>query len=613
MVEPKRLEPRLRLVEKVIGIPNIYLLDVAQNGTTAAVLSNETGSLQLAALPLAKGGRLKTLSHGNDRVAYGKIAHDSRRIVFSRDFGGREAHQLFQVAFRGGRERQITELPQIRVFDFSWSHGDDVIAFAGATADFNGIWLVDPESGVYHDVYRAHHWCFGPTFFADDSSLCFASKTTDVPTAFELVFQDREGTSAPAVYTPKAGSENTGPSWNPKKRKVLFKTDARGRYELAVYDPESGGLAYLQAGKARLGHDFPSFDWTPDGNRVFYLATREGRTRLYLEPVDGTEPPREVRIPKGYHAPFDAPLRMTAAGDAFVFSWSSLGRPHAVSRYDLDGRRHTVLYEHRTRLPLGRAEHIVYRSFDGLPIHSWLLRPRGARTPRPCVVWVHGGPTWEVADEWNPAIQAFLVAGYTLFAPNFRGSTGYGAEFQNLNIRDLGGGDLKDIDYAARYLRTRRDVDPRRIVIAGASYGGFMTYLALAKRPELFAAGIAIVGVTDWSEDYALVDAAMRSFDEKFMGTPEENPGLYRDRSAIHFIENVRAPLLIWHRGNDTRCPLKPIERFADRLKELGKDFEMTVVWDEGHGFQKTENLARQYKAAVDFLWRRIGPPTSGR
>jgi len=158
-----------------------------------------------------------------------------------------------------------------------------------------------------------------------------------------------------------------------------------------------------------------------------------------------------------------------------------------------------------------------------------------------------------------------------------------------------------------KYIRSRPGVDPAKIAIVGASYGGYMTFLAMTKLPRLWAAGAAIVGITDWEESYELSDAAFRSFIERYFGPPDVNRKLYRDRSPIHFVENIRAPLLIWHRGNDSRCPLKPVEKFADRLKELGRPYDMVVVWDEGHGMQKTENLVRQYEGVVRFLDKALG------
>ncbi len=111
-------------------------------------------------------------------------------------------------------------------------------------------------------------------------------------------------------------------------------------------------------------------------------------------------------------------------------------------------------------------------------------------------------------------------------------------------------------------------------------------------------------GVSVWI--FASANGTISPFIERYFGKPEENPDLYYDRSATNFAQNLKAPLLIWHRGNDSRCPLVPVQKYADKLRYLGKDVEMNVVWDEGHGFQKTENLARQYKAVIEFLDKKL-------
>jgi len=609
MTEPLLVPPRLSYVERVIGIPDLELFDLSKDGKTALVLSNRTGSYQLAAVD-TRGGQLRPVSHGKERVAWARISNDSETVCFSRDFGGREEHQLFTIALEDGEEEeQLTQLPSTRVFDFNWSNGDDRLTFAGATKEANGLWIVDSSNGTHTQIYQNRHWVFNPEWSRDDSRICVSAKTTEHPTAAELVFLSPEGGQEPLVYTPKPGSENTNGGWHPSQPTVLFKTDARGRYELALYKTETQELSYLKGGD--LGLDFPVFSWMPDGGSVYYLASNKGRTRLYIEPVDTSEPPREVPLPDGYHAGFfGSSVKAARSGDRFVFSWSSLSSPPTLSRYEMKTGRVETLHEHYTDLPLGRAEPVVYGSFDGRPIHGWFLRPAQMEGRRPCVLWIHGGPAWEVADAWNPAIQSFLVAGYALFAPNIRGSTGYGVEFQNLNIHDCGGADLKDVEEAAKYLKTRPDVDPSKIALVGASYGGFMTFLATTKLPDYWAAAAAIVGITDWREMYDVSDAAFRSFIERYFGKPEDNPQLYADRSPINFADNIKAPLLIWHRGNDSRCPLQPVQKFADRLNVLGKDYEMNVVWDEGHGFQKTENLARQYKAVVEFLDKRLVQPS---
>ncbi len=610
MTEPLLLSPRLPYVERVIQIPDVELLDLSEDGRTALILSNKTGSYQLATVATS-GGPLHPVSHGNDRVSWARISNDSAQVAFTRDFGGKEEHQFFLAPLtKEAEEKQLTRLPPTRVVDFNWSHKDDLIAFPGATKETNGVWVLNPKTGEVREIYRLKHWVFSPQWARDDNKITVSAKTTESPTAMEVVTIDPEGREEPIVYTPREGSENTVGEWHPSEPWLLFKTDSRGRYELAVHQSDAQPK-YLKGGELGLGLDFPVFGWMPDGASVFYLAVKEGRTRLYIERLDGSEPPKEIPLPTGFHAGFlNSSVKVDKTGEFITFSWSSLSNPPSLSRYDIKTGRITTLHEHFTDLPIGKAEHAAYVSFDGRPIHGWFLKPPGLTGKRPCVLWIHGGPAWEVADAWNPAIQSFLVAGYTLFAPNIRGSTGYGVDFQNLNIHDVGGGDLRDVEEAAKYLRTRPEVDPMRIALVGASYGGYMTYLGLTKLPEYWAAGAAIVGITDWREMYDLSDALFRSFIERYFGTPEENPELYRTRSPINFIENIRAPLLIWHRGNDSRCPLAPVEKFAQRLRDLGRKFEIQVVSDEGHGFQKTENLARQYKAVVAFLDKQLGPPT---
>ncbi len=610
LTEHLLVSPRLSYVERVIQIPDVELFDISKDGQTALVLSNRTGSYQLAVVPTA-GGPLRSLSHGNDRVSWARISNDSKQVAFIRDFSGREAHQFYIAPLgREAEEKQLTQLQGTRVADFNWSHSDKTIAFAGATSETNGVWLLDTETGEVNELYRLKHWVFNPAWSPDDSKISVSAKTTEHPTAMEIVTLNHNSQNSPVIYTPKEGSENTGVEYHPNQpHQLLFKTDAQGRYDLAIHQGDD--LRYLKAGALGLGLDYPVFGWMPDGASVYYLASKYGRTRLYIEEVDSTNPPKETPLPEGFHAGFlNTSIKPDPNGEFFVFSWSSLSSPASISRYNLKTKEMETLHERFTDLPLGRAEHVTYKSFDGRPIHGWFLKPANSTGRRPCILWIHGGPAWEVADAWNPAIQSFLVAGYTLFAPNIRGSTGYGVEFQNLNIHDVGGGDLKAVEEAAKYLRTRPEVDPMRIALVGASYGGYMTNLGLSKLPEYWAAGSSIVGITDWKEMYDLSDAAFRSFIERYFGPPDQNPELYRSRSPINYVENIRAPLLIWHRGNDSRCPLAPVEKFAARLKQLNKKYEMQVVWDEGHGFQKTENLARQYKAIVQFLDKQLGPPS---
>jgi dipeptidyl aminopeptidase/acylaminoacyl peptidase len=497
------------------------------------------------------------------------------------------------------KEKQISKLQDIRVFDFAWSPSGKEIAFTGSTAEANFLWLYGTESRNYQPLYKSKGMITSPDWSKNSKRIVISAKTTDKPRSAELVILNVADKKS-KVYTPKLGSENTSPKWHPKKDQILFKTNAQGKYDLAIYDEASEVVTYLNPSK--LGRDIPYFDWRHDGKAVWFVAAKNGRTKLYLQKLG--EKPTELPTPTGTISN----IKLDSADGFFVFSWSSLSQPPMLSKLNLKTKKLTTVYKQQydEKVPLGKAKFLTYKSFDGLEIPTYVIFHRGSKKPKPCIIWPHGGPWWEVADQWSPALQAICVGGFHVFCPNFRGSTGYGSEFERMNIKDPGGGDLQDIIFGVKYLLNSGFVDDNKIAIAGASYGGFMTFLAMTKFPNLWKAGAAMVGVTDWKEMYELSDAAFRSFIEELLGKPEKNQKLFRDRSAINFVNQIRSPILIWHRANDSRCPLKPIEQFAQKLKELGKDYEFHVVKGEGHGFQKTDNLVRQYKHVVAFMRKHL-------
>jgi dipeptidyl aminopeptidase/acylaminoacyl peptidase len=593
-------EPQvLGYVEKVVRIPDVILVDLGRDDRYALLLSNISGSYQLWSLDLHDGS-MREVSHGNERVTYADLSPDSKTVAFTRDFGGSEHHQFFLAPITGGREEvQVLELDGIRVFDFEWSPAGGEIAFTGSTREANFLWSLDVEAKSYRPLFRCEGWVFSSNWSRDSKRLAVSAKTTKEPKSSELVILHREGEEVD-VYTPKQGSENSSPKWHPKEERLLFKTDAKGHHDLAIYDHGARTHTYLNL--SSLGMDFPNYGWTHDGEGIWFVAARNGRTKLYM--LHHNEPPIELPTPTGTISN----IKLNHKDCFFIYSWSSLSRPPQIMKLDLTTGQSSELYRppYDPNIPLGVAEFLSYRSFDGLEIPAYMVFTHGTKEPRPCVVWPHGGPWWEVADAWNPAIQALSVGGFHVFCPNFRGSTGYGAEFERMNIRDPGGGDLQDVVYGARHVLNSGLVDDGKIAIAGASYGGFMTFIAMTKAPEIWKAGAAIVGVTDWKEMYELSDAAFRAFIEELLGKPEENPDLFHDRSPINFVHQIKSPILIWHRANDSRCPLKPVERFAQKLEELGKPYELHVVEDEGHGPQKTDNLVRQYTYVVAFLLKKL-------
>ena len=579
-------------------MPSVELLTLSKDGRFALVLSDLSGSYQLWSAD-ARKGKMKQVSHGDQRVTYSDISPDSKTVAFTRDFGGAERHQFFLAPITGTKEEvRVSDLQDVRAYDFSWSPDGREIAFCGSTFEAQHLWTLDPGTKRHRELYSQKGSIFSPAYSHDGNRIAVSAKTTDASRSSEILVVQRK-TGEVSIYSPKPGSENIAPKWHPKEPKILFRTNAKGSYDLAVYDYSQQKLGYV--GASALARDFVSYGWAQKGKAVWFVAVKNGRTKLYFRSGNGK--PRLVRTPTGRISS----AKLSEDGSFFVFSWSSLSRPPQLSRLDVSSRRTSVIYRppRDNSLPLGRAEFLTYPSVDGLKIPAYMLFS-GSKRPGPVVVWPHGGPWWDVSDEWNPAIQAICTAGFHVFCPNFRGSTGYGADFERMDIGDPGGMDLQDVVAGAKLVKDRGYVEGDKLGIAGASYGGFMTFLAMTKVPDLWKAGAAIVGVTDWKEQYDLSDAAFREFVVDMIGRPEENAALYKDRSAINFVSQIRAPILIWHRANDSRCPLQPVRKFADQLKALGKPYELHVVEGEGHGAQKTDNLVKQYKGVVSFLLKNL-------
>ncbi len=247
------------------------------------------------------------------------------------------------------------------------------------------------------------------------------------------------------------------------------------------------------------------------------------------------------------------------------------------------------------------------------------------------VVYVHGGPASQSVNSFSRIIQHMVNQGYMVIAPNYRGSTGYGKEFLHANLFDMGGGDLQDVLAAADFIKQTGYLDPKKLVLMGGSYGGYMTMMGVTKAPDVWAAGVPIVPFVNWFTEIANEDPVLQQSDLATMGDPEKNKDLFHDRSPIFFVDQIKAPLLLLAGGNDPRCPKEEAQQVVDAVKKRGGVAEYKVYENEGHGFARVENLIDAYKRVSEFLkaqspasklrllahrvimWARSPPTTWGR
>ena len=226
----------------------------------------------------------------------------------------------------------------------------------------------------------------------------------------------------------------------------------------------------------------------------------------------------------------------------------------------------------------------------------------------PAVVLPHGGPTGQTLDSFNRTAVALASRGYVAIAPNPRGSTGYGHAFEVANRRDLGGGDLEDELGAVKFLLATGYVDPKRVGITGGSYGGYMTLMATAKAPQVWAAAVEEYGILDWAQMYRTEAPTLQQYQIGLIGDPDHDPAVYRATSPLTYVHALKAPMLILQGDNDIRVPKSQAVALAATLKADGRTVDAHYYPNEGHGFAKRENQIDALQRTIAWFDRYLKP-----
>jgi dipeptidyl aminopeptidase/acylaminoacyl peptidase len=246
---------------------------------------------------------------------------------------------------------------------------------------------------------------------------------------------------------------------------------------------------------------------------------------------------------------------------------------------------------------------------DGLPLAGWLFRPRGALGPLPTLLWLHGGPEAQERPIYQPLFQALLEQGVAVFAPNVRGSGGYGRSFaaaDDLGRRFVA---ITDVRAVVTFLVDSGLADRARVGIAGRSYGGYLTLAALARFPELFAVGVDVCGISDFATFYAATEPWIATAAITKYGDPAADADLLSALSPIHQADRITAPLLVVHGAHDTNVPLVEAQQIVAALRERGASPGFLLFDDEGHEVHGVDNRAVFVREVVAWVSAHLSDP----
>lgn len=596
-------------LEDIMHLPSVYFPATSFDGNRLAFYWDKTGQMELYVIDLPDGTP-RQISAGNvpRSLRAGFIwSRDGTRIVFAKDIGGNEQHDLYGMDVASGEVSQLTDTPTAQDYPVEFSPDDVWIStLSNRDGQLNLYKLRSDGSEAirltdFATPVSGGHWS------PDGKRLAIETNEIKDLRNRDIYAVDADGSQCQRVLQVKEGSKESAVGWLPDGRRLAITSDASGVNRPGILDLPSGKIRWLGTD----GVEESAVTLSKNGSKLATLRNQDASVTVVIYDLE-TEAERVLGAESGL-----AQWPEFARDDsAVVVAQASETRHRELLSFDLATGEERALtpvdYGSIDPCVFVRSKHVRYDSTDGLSIPAILYTPEDLpeEATAPAVVIIHGGPTGQFYRGFDPFAQVLVDRGYVVLQPNVRGSTGYGVEFRDMNLNDWAGGDLEDVAAGVEFLKSLGIVDPARIVAFGGSYGGYMTFMAVVKKPDLWKAGIAWIGITDLHRLYEKSMEHFKYYLRTLMGDPDENAELWRDRSAINFVENLTAKLLIMHGVNDPRCPIEQSRIFRDRLLELGykegEDFEYIEFTDVGHASSDIGQKTTTYKLIVDFLDRTV-------
>jgi dipeptidyl aminopeptidase/acylaminoacyl peptidase len=595
---------------------------------------------QIALLPV-EGGTAAPLTSKTGAKSEVSWSRDSQELAYVSD------GDVWVIAASGGEPRQLTSGPvgpgdpRGATDHFPlWSPDGKWLLFQSGRKGWNELYVVSEDgrtknyiaateiySGAdqigniaadHGDAVSSDRFDPNPAWSPDGRSISYTERSRQFFSGKlkVLAFDPSTGTAkgeSKDLYVAKndrggAWAVNTA-AWSPDSKTLAVVLQESGWDKIFLIPAAGGKPTPLTRGESEDENPV----YSPDGKLIAIVSNRglAEERHIWIVPVDGRAPWRLTHLDGIESSPQWSPDSKTI----YFSRGTSLRAPATYSAVvHGDGEPRPLepltpsIFEQSGLTP---PEVVHFTSKDGLKLAGILYRPLGFKTGTryPLVIWAHGGPEGQDALSLSPWSLFLAQRGFLVFEPNFRGSTGYGERFRNLNVEDSGGGEIQDIQASVTYLVNQGLADPKRVAIGGGSHGGTVVANAVAKLPDTFAAGIELFGVVNRALflQYTNRNSKIR-WETKMGGTPEQKPAVYRQANILPDVDRIQTPLLIMHGEEDPQVPPQESAEFVAALKRAGKTYTYVTYPHEGHGFRERAHRLDAYQKQLAFLDKYLQP-----
>ena len=566
-------------------------------------VSSESGIYQLHGWDRASGER-RQLTSEPVGLFPGEISADGEWVIWHRDRTGDESGTWMAAPFVGGSAEPLAEGLPIG-WDEGFAPGLERTVAAMSGRDGFGLYVTELDGSTRRLLHGPDSILLGGSnamvrggtelagLSADEHLVAIEhGEHGDLIHAALRVLDARTG--AVVADLEDAGRELVAFAWSPVPgdERLAIGHERRGERAPAIWQPRSGTVTDLVL---PWDHLTEVTDWWPDASAVLLAELDGGRHHLHrYDLADG----RITRLPT-------KPGSMTGARvrpDGSVWYRLQTGE-HPGVLLEV-GRDEPILTggpapEGRTFIPW------TFSNPHGQAVSGWRIEP-GGTGPFPTLFHIHGGPTSVDLDRWAPDLQAYVDAGFQVALVNYRGSIGFGAAWRDTLIGNIGWPEVEDILAGVDDLVASGLADPTRLAIAGWSWGGYLTLLMHGMHPDRFIAGVAGVPVGDYALGYEDLSPLLQAYDRALLGgTPAEVPELMTERSPISYVDNVKAPILFLAGEADSRCPIRQVLAYTDRLAARNHPHEL-YLFPTGHAPFQIDERINQTGIVLEFLARHV-------
>lgn len=600
MTQQKTNEALRERAEAYFGRPS-YSAPVYLGDDAIAFLDDRSGTTQVSVLTPSSGAVTPKSTYA-ERVQTLKASTKSGRILFGMDAAGNERQQLWTFGGDGEPVRLTNALDSIHEPGTLSKSGDYVLLRSNAreesTFDVVGLSL----DGGEPEMWLENGGQVMPVDMSADGSRALVVRLNgNLDSDLLLVTRDGEVTN----LTPHDDEQWIhGASFDQEGTGVWLASNL-GRDMVALMHLK------IETGECRVvfesDWDVEAFKVSPDNTLIAVSVNDNGASRAVLIPTENHGIPTPLSLPTGVIDGFTwAPDSSSVA-----FGLSTVEHPSVIMSAGRDGAVRTVA-QAQSEMPKTYSPEIIrYTTWDGLEIPAYFFKPEGDG-PFPVLVDIHGGPESQRRLNYQPSgpvLQYLTSLGMAVLTLNVRGSTGYGKEYSHLDDKGKRLDSVKDVEYAVKWLRERDDVVGDKIAVYGRSYGGFMTLASLVFYPDLWAAGVDMVGIANFISFLERTGPWRRKHREAEYGELENDREMLERISPLNHIDNIKAPLMVVHGQHDPRVPLFEAEQVVEAVRKKGQDVLFHVFDNEGHAISKRPNQITAFVLMGEFLGKHLGLP----